>query len=241
MNRHIFGAPNGLPLENLQKILLGPISRNIPLLPWAQVWSAKIIDDELFLSAVHSCVLYEGSPTELRTGIDRCSYHICPHISTTSPFDFPLIGFEEIPELEAPSLDRSHRPSSDVNDLSFTACRDVARFCSWCLTDFTITIEWVGVRERLPGTAPATARKMGLGWKGDQIRHWYEAEPHEKPEAAGWQITITAYHQLGSCRTPRDWKWMALAPNLYASKIARDTTLYPPGTVMQKWQKSTTP
>ncbi|KAI0903813.1 hypothetical protein F4823DRAFT_617218 [Ustulina deusta] len=240
MNRHLFGAPNGLPLDNLQDFFMETRGFNIP--PWTQDWTARIIDNELFLSAVHNYVCYEGSPTALRALIDREVHFICPHVVTADPFGSRV---DEIRELKDPKLDPCHPPPLDSDgqkprlDSSFIRCRDVLRFCSWCLTDFTITIEWVEVCDRTSEIVPATARKRGLTLYEDKIRHWYEAEPHEKPDAAGWQITITAYHQFGRCRSPRDWKWKALA-SWERSTPRRNTALYPVGSVMQKWQRSVT-
>lgn len=31
--------------------------------------------------------------------------------------------------------------------------------------------------------------------------------PVPAPAGPRWDVTIEAYHQLGACRSPDDWKW----------------------------------
>lgn len=67
-----------------------------------------------------------------------------------------------------------------------------------------------------------------------------ECGQRETSHAAGWQITVMAYHQFGSCRSPEDWKWKALAPRGGEDfcTLQRDMAMYPSGAMMRKWQES---
>lgn len=58
----------------------------------------------------------------------------------------------------------------------------------------------------------------------------------------GWYLEIEAYHRLGNCRDPLDWKWRSfaglLSPQHKAEKIPRRAELgYAPGAVKERWKK----
>lgn len=218
MNRHLFGAPRGLPLDNLHNRFVEVDTR-----PWTQDWSAKIVDNELFLQAIH--VFYDPDSVGLGSAIGHRHHYICPHIVTANPRGHNLYGVDEISELQ------------DYRLHQLAPCRDVLRHCPRCLTDFQVTIERVQGCERPLGTVPTTPQR---GWvsDGNQAHHCYEVEPHETLHATGWQITIVAYHQVGSCRSPQDWKWKALAPGAQLLTSRRDPVSYPLGAVIRKWQQS---
>ena len=55
-----------------------------------------------------------------------------------------------------------------------------------------------------------------------------------------WEVTIRTYHQVGSCRSPDDWKWArftekARPPFLIPEQPNRHEDFHPPGSVMQQW------
>lgn len=57
---------------------------------------------------------------------------------------------------------------------------------------------------------------------------------------AFWTMTIRAYHQLGSCRSPDDWKWArfteACRPHLFfPNRPNRRGSVHDPGSVRQRW------
>ncbi|KAI1421760.1 hypothetical protein F5Y12DRAFT_800698 [Xylaria sp. FL1777] len=219
MNRHLFGAPNGLPLDNLRRCFVEFAAR-----PWTQYWSAKIVDGEVFLQAIH--VFHDQHSGAFGGAIGHQNHYIWPHIVTSIPpgYDF-LDLLDEILELKDHRLHR------------LIPCRDVLRHYSRCLTDFQITIERVKGCERPLETLPTTPQKS---WVSDEheVHHYYEVEPHNTPSAGGWQITIVAYHQFGSCRSPQDWKWKALTPGFELMTSRRNPAFYPPGAVIRKWQQS---
>ncbi|KAJ2987783.1 hypothetical protein NUW58_g4320 [Xylaria curta] len=221
MNRHLFGAPSGLPLDNLH-IRFVEFKVN-DARPWTQNWSAKIVDNELFLQAIH--VFYDPNSVGLGTAIGLQNHYICQHVITEIPAGFDLYMLDEIPEL------KDHRPHPLI------PCRDVLRHCSRCLTDFQITIERAQDCESPLGTVPTTPQR---GWvdNGNQVHRYCEVGPHQTPHTAGLQITIVAYHQFGSCRSPQDWKWKALAHGAELLGSRRNPVFYPPGAVIRKWQQS---
>ncbi|KAI0443394.1 hypothetical protein F4803DRAFT_574454 [Xylaria telfairii] len=217
MNRHLFGAPSGLPLDNLHRrfVEFKPYGAR----PWTQDWSAWIVDNELFLRAIH---VFSGPGAA--TG--HQNHYLCPHIITAMPPGYDFHWLDVILELGDHRLDR------------LIPCRDILRHCSRCLTDFQITIERVKGCERPPGTMPTTPQRSSVGDR-NQAHHSCEIESQKTPHVAGWQITIVAYHQFGSCRSPQDWKWKALAPGVQFLTPRRHLVFYPPGAVIRKWQQST--
>lgn len=52
MNRHLYGSPNGLPLESLERPTLLDSWNGGPF--WRETPSSRIIDDELFLCITHT-------------------------------------------------------------------------------------------------------------------------------------------------------------------------------------------
>ncbi|KAK3945361.1 hypothetical protein QBC46DRAFT_433737 [Diplogelasinospora grovesii] len=271
MSRHLFGAPNGLPLESLNKFVIARYQapykfHNVEEPPhrprWAQNWSARIINDELFLKVDHSYVCYEErGPEAMRAAMGDWRYRICAHVVAGSSDwcmhpEWAKVNRmkreEEIPEMMrgAPSV-TDERDGDGIGkrakNAHFTPCRDVSRSCPWCLTDYTTNIEWVKVGyKEVPGwhTWYATPRRPQRGWSltdEGNVRCWHEVDEEnvfgEKPQAAGWHITVTAYHRLGSCRSPNDWKWTALVRRIHGHTIQeRDWALYPRGSVMGKWR-----
>lgn len=93
--------------------------------------------------------------------------------------------------------------------------------CHVCLTDYIITVERAEVNERTRDRFD----QVSLG-----------------PLIDGWSITITAYHQVGQCRDPKDWKWARLieyplARILYKGPFKeRDMALHPPGAIRERWE-----
>ncbi|KAK0722189.1 hypothetical protein B0T26DRAFT_811045 [Lasiosphaeria miniovina] len=78
MNRHFLGPPNGLPLHQLR-------AKNTSITPlrWREKWSARILEDELFLSVTRPVY---GNDQELRDAIDKGRYSICGHVDMAMRF-----------------------------------------------------------------------------------------------------------------------------------------------------------
>lgn len=133
MNRHLFGAPAGLPLsafrlDNTSSPADGPLR-------WHQSWSARIIDNELFLRCTRTLV----SPGEAvtaraaRDAIDDGEYRICKHVGALSRYK----SFD---------VEALQRPSGNGHEL-FTPCSEMPGSCGHCLTDYVTTVECSGEDE----------------------------------------------------------------------------------------------
>lgn len=138
MNRHLYGSPKGLPLENLDRSSLVDSWGDGPL--WLETPFPRIIDHELFLCITHSI---SGEAATLRGAIDEGRHGICMHIAT-DPVDLWRTHRRDVyrmPELFEPEASKAHRPPP------FEECRDVPGSCTVCLTDYITTIELAEVRE----------------------------------------------------------------------------------------------
>jgi hypothetical protein len=214
MNRHFFGHSKGLPLESFNV----EAGSDIPnpwqgkWLPWQERWSARVVQDELFLSATRTLSGAGWTDDSLRAAIDHEWRELCAHITISSrafsspnPSSHPSPTWSNFPYIRA--LLRPTAPSANV----FTPCRDAIESCRRCLTDFAITVE-----QRLKDV------KEGC----------VEGQP-----AAFWFISITSYQRLGSGRSPMDIKWEAFgaAKTVSALRTQRDMSAYPPGAVKAMW------
>ncbi|KAK3379880.1 hypothetical protein B0T24DRAFT_613323 [Lasiosphaeria ovina] len=89
----------------------------IASLRWTENWSARILEDKLFLSATRTV---NGTGQELRDAIDKGRYSICGHV------DMAMVS--------------ALHPSTLSTGL-FVPCRDAIESCNRCLTDYTTTAE----------------------------------------------------------------------------------------------------
>jgi hypothetical protein len=128
MNRHFLDPPNGLALDKLQ---LEYTSRG-PL-RWREKWSARILQDELFLSATRTLCCVDMTDQELRDAVDNCNYEICGHVGAEKYARHPISAL--------------HLGSSPTG--LFTPCRNLVESCPQCLTDYDTTVEqrWIEIRD----------------------------------------------------------------------------------------------
>ncbi|KAI6093482.1 hypothetical protein F4821DRAFT_274094 [Hypoxylon rubiginosum] len=126
MNQHFYGGA-GLPLSTF----------NVTCRPeyddgrWSQKWSARIIDDELFLSATHT-LNYRGSKGDFREIVNRSECNICAHVKLNelwTIFGGDVSGAEGTPARSWPRRN------------FLEPCGNVHHVCISCATDFTITVE----------------------------------------------------------------------------------------------------
>lgn len=202
MNRHLYGPEYGVPLQNLEA------ARNYPSnyrfywgrrsdVGWHQEWSARIVNDELFLRAKHT--IHDHHEHRLRHIIDTEFYGVCRHKTLNAPLLSPLAPphwFNRVPIDPAAPL--------------FVECEESLGSCIQCLTDFTIK-----VRLRKPG----------------------DADHNTQIDGRDWEITIIAYHQLGSGRSHLDWKWTSFSASNFRPSSPYGWLLedHPPGMVMSRW------
>jgi hypothetical protein len=129
MNRHFFGPPKGLPLDrfDLEAGAYTAILHEKVHLPWRDKWSARILQDELFLSATRTASGAGWTDDALRAALEDEWRDICGHVRTSSDPNFLAVNV----------LSRlSVTPTG-----FFAPCRGTVEACSRCFTDYTITIE----------------------------------------------------------------------------------------------------
>lgn len=213
VNRHLYGPPNGLPLSNLNR---SP-STGWGFGWWEQSCSAKVIDNELFLCRTYT--LRTGGGVFANSWLLRPSRNEREHQKVReeiSKYGCSICahGYIKKPTDDAafamPEPNASLSPD-DPRQL-FSPCQDVLGSCSFCLTDYYTTIKWQTAETK---QQQQRARKRRL--------------------VDGWLITIVAYHQFGSCRSPFDWKWASMADLTLCCYDTRDIVGYPPGTIRDKW------
>lgn len=133
-NRHYYGANKGLPLQNLEATFSVKTSSS-GCTRWRQTWSARIIDNELFLRAHHR--IQAPDEAALRGALDGAylneanikRYYLCHHVCIASEelmARFPVLFI---------------RPEPLGNRGPWAACRNVPGSCKKCLTDYVVTIE----------------------------------------------------------------------------------------------------
>ena len=91
MNRHFFGIPHGLPLSTFDVTTYHWSDYS---LFWRQDWTAKVIEDELFLSVKHT-LQFSGTEADFRSILDRRWYSICRHVETRKEPKFLCESYEQ--------------------------------------------------------------------------------------------------------------------------------------------------
>ncbi|KAI1485428.1 hypothetical protein F5X96DRAFT_660045 [Biscogniauxia mediterranea] len=178
-NYQLLGPQHGIPPSSLSYVT--PTFVIMPYLEHVcrkEAWAAKLIGDELFLSATHKLFYDQVHAKALQSYLTSKSFYICKHMSVG-------LYYRKGDNINLPAIDRNS--ATDSNYYSTGSCR----FCS---TDWDAAIEWIGARH-------------------------------------GWMVTITTYHDLGSCRSPFDRKWQAMARS-HRRFAYRDA---PSGIVKHKW------
>ncbi|KAK4151286.1 hypothetical protein C8A00DRAFT_45484 [Chaetomidium leptoderma] len=185
MNRHFLGPPNGLPLENFNveassietsSSTLNPWQGKWP--PWQEKWSARILQDELFLSATRTLSGAGWTDETLRAALDHEWREICGHVRTSGP------AFCSVNALRRPS------PTSAG---FFTPCRDLVESCQQCLMDYATTVE-----QRLEGTNEGCREdQLTASWL-ITITSYYRLGSGRSPSDTKWEgfgkrMTASAY------------------------------------------------
>jgi len=184
MNRHFYGPPNGLPLENLYVETFSDT-----VLPWEEVWSARIIQDELFLSATRTVSGIDWTDETMRAALDREWHEICGHVRTSGP------PFACVTALRC----AAPRPAD-----YFIPCRDVVESCHRCLTDYTTTVE-----RKVGYAAEGPRHKQPAAYWLITVTAYYRLGSCRSPRDTKWDTfgrrrTPAAYHmQRDTASYPR--------------------------------------
>lgn len=166
MNRHLFGAPSGISLEQFN---VQYVTATSPA--FTERWSAKIIDGDLFLSSTRTTIWDPAdSYVMLLDSLRLQNYMVCEH---TLLYLVPAL-----------------RPRHSGKPI-IAPCRDELGQCRRCFTDWTITAELVSINpgEEGGGTGEEewrltivtfhrflTNRGSSSAWLGNNDRFQYATE-----------------------------------------------------------------
>lgn len=225
MNKHLLGG--GLNLEQLHCSLPNYFGG------WNLSSEARVIQNELYLCVSHKLSL-NGTGPENRQKLEHTDHGICNHVTTHQPRTRFNTSRRRRPGLTYHqwllecgrglyAVPQRRRVPELVpgqhpeNWFALAECRDARRSCPVCLTDYVITTNQMDFSDVSELTTTS--------------------EP--------WEIVITAYHQLGPCRSQFDWKWLTYATplqdmcmeNMDASLIGKRSKdgPYAPGSVQARW------
>jgi hypothetical protein len=212
MNRHFYGPLKGLPLESFSveasSTTLAPWQGK--WLPWQERWSARVVQDAIFLSATRTLCGAGWTDDSLRAALDHEWRQICAHVRASSPaFCSPNPHLRPSPTSSNFCYIHALLRPSPTSANVFTPCHDLVESCRRCLTDFAITVE-------------------------QKLEHL----KLEEQSPAFWFISITSYQRLGSCRSPMDIQWEVFGNLMTASAclMQRDMSAYPRGAVKAMWE-----
>lgn len=226
MNRHLYGEEHGPPLEVLRRTA----RENKPLL-WegvamAQAWSARIIDDELYLEATVQLYLQEGNEAMLRKVKDLDKTFLRHAMTGERPPPVWRLARAAEDDLYRLTEDQTlvcqhigatygtrikvfHCPAPDQPshfcrcvDTSFFPRAGKIRSCRDCFTDFQVDVQW---------------------------------HPPDNEGPQGWVLNVTRWHRLGKCRYPLDAEWQNYRGGVRQTPVRRIDTCWAPGMIYQKW------
>lgn len=193
-NGYMFGANKGLPVKSLE----GTESIKNMLYPfepahWRRTWSARIINDELFLQARHQ--IQATDEPALRRVIDESDYQLCSHISIDS-------------ERWRNCLNIFWRPQPLYSRGPWAACRNESGSCERCLTDYVLTIETPETFSFGWRISISTYHQLGDGrspqdWKWMAYRG---AMSHEKWPGGRFSRVQRDFHRYPAGLVMRTWE-----------------------------------
>lgn len=132
INRHLYGPGYGLSLRNLEAGSVAPLIGGQA--GWRQEWSARIINDELFLRVKHK--IHGHNEHSLRRIIDTGLYMICPHIRLQAGHPGQPVALRP----PSPGAFDADSLAISVTGPLFTECEENHGSCTICLTDYTVNV-----------------------------------------------------------------------------------------------------
>ena len=204
INKHLLGG--GLSLEQLA----GSFNVSACRGSWKINFTARVIQDELFLSVSHTLSL-TGMGADNRRALQRRDHGICHHLTTHPPRTrLNVSTWSSSGMIYRQRVQGGHfyaKPQRIMipelgpeDSQSLREYQDVQGSCYTCLTDYSITTRRRGFNDVDEPT------KVG-GFV-------FNPYMHTEPTKESWDIVIIAYHQLGPCRSQFDWKWLTYATQL---------------------------
>lgn len=152
---------------------------------WNQRWqadsTARIIHGEIFLGVNHRLFLQDEKPEVVQYSVSSIFNH---NICSHITTHLPMrnpFDLHAMQPMQLPQLWPLYNRYPD-DDVTQDNCTDVAGSCPVCLTDFAVSVERQKTRPYNDGTYLQSLN-----------------------------IEIKSHHQLGSCRSPLDWKWQTFS------------------------------
>jgi hypothetical protein len=133
MNRHFYGSKHGLPLHVLNRRAQSYSYQDGVVKSVSQ--HARIFNDQLLVLSVISMTDLRGEWVLLRSHLDSHRHTVCNHLTLSQ--ECPNLAAIQLPELAT----KGTAPSQ------FLACGPAFGSCSFCLTDYSISILWQGARK----------------------------------------------------------------------------------------------
>ncbi|KAK4219684.1 hypothetical protein QBC37DRAFT_436460 [Rhypophila decipiens] len=207
MNRHFYGAPNGISLDMFQL-------KTTLVAPWREQWSARIIGDELFLSATRTLPWTDQQP---RYAVVDSNFGICGHVRTVNSL---ILQY---------TVDTLHPTPTTPTNL-FVPCHEVFESCHKCLTDYDTVVEQRQAETSDPDTRDPDTNDQTRGNKCTRVSwsitvtSYHRLGAGRSPSDPKWHAFATrGYATIGFSEYHR---------------IQRDMVRYPPGSVRQAWKEA---
>ncbi|KAI1653645.1 hypothetical protein F4813DRAFT_399645 [Daldinia decipiens] len=237
-----YGAPGGLALSAFE--VVNQSSYRQPR--WFRKWSARIIDDELFLSSTQKA-RFVGAEGDFRDLLDRREYQICAHTWTMQRG----VGFRDKEEEEGEKLQKYIRRLQAAYDQrvrmdggapeaqsywynpQWGPGRTVNSFRLEKSTDSMLHSKLLRQCRDVPGSCLFCDTDYTTTLEKRKVGHWWERGQEE------WVLTIVTYHQLGHGLIPDDPTWIAFKTK-YSSYTGpfREEFGSLPRSVKEKWDES---
>ncbi|KAH6651270.1 hypothetical protein F5144DRAFT_480694, partial [Chaetomium tenue] len=194
MNRHFFGAPHGLPLDCFNVVVETCVWQPWRLfLPWVETWSARIIQDELFLSATRTINSSGWTDETFRTALNREFRQLCGHVRTASSLPYTVLN--------------ALCPPPSASGGFFAPCEAVVESCRQCFTDYTTTIERRREDPKQQKVKPwfitiTSYHQLGSGRSATDIK--FEVFGQWLPRAVGISVQDMVAYPVGAVKAAWD-------------------------------------
>lgn len=220
MNAHFYGPDHGIPLANI--CVEQKLERDAGVVVHCGT-AARIIDQELYVRRA-----YHFSIPDDQDAVDsfrRCTgardFRVCEH---TSLFSNSSVYRQCIPEIQK-------RPGSVIESPTASPSSSLSSSPIWCTAPETFPSDF-----STPGFVPCEDAPGSCGL----CLMDFDVTIREPGTKGNWRVIIRAYHQLGPCRSPDDWRWARFSessrPHLFfPNRPNRRGSAEFPGAARKRW------